>query len=1461
MRSHRRSGGFGVRLLDRAVICRAGLFYLLATWMCATGQTPVPRTHHESWLSEHISAIDFYPPTKGGTTMFRGQLVNYQVIDDMAVYGGDIILGTTADVAASPARVATEKPPVMPWLSRRDVSAIKDADHLWPDAIIPYVIDSSVVRERESLDGAIKLWNSETVITLVPRTTESDYVRFTAAQQGCRAWIGRRGGEQPAVIGNCATYGITHEIGHAVGLNHPHARVDRDEFIMFLPDRGFDELLGPAVAPATGPYDYRSVMHWPYRYFETIPPGMPHTSSYPSYLSPGDIDGVARLYGRPPTATIISTNPAGLEIIVDEERYRTPASFDWAPGTTHVLEAPLRQGPQNGVQYVFGRWTDGGGPRHAVTGDPGTTWYQASFIEMVQPQSGLVYSDGSDFLIVEAGSDGVAVSPGVGEVRLGGLESPDGYIVQRTPIEVSANPAAGTSYRIAGWRVPGRFIEPASSRRVVPATHGQEVYPVFSDGPFFVIDWNAPRVPMTAAPPDTRENRWTHWHYYPPAVIDASMHENLWLSLWDEARLNTAIYDFQEWSDGGKDELLEDRPIRQRIIEIPPSGGELSFSYKKGHQLSTFVLPYRHSGSIRVSPSPGGFGFYDDGTTVHLTATPSRNFLRWTGDASGTATEVSVVLDRPRIVNAVFSPGLQQELNAYPRALAFVTHQGVGSDARVLDLTNESAEALPFQIHSEQGWMTIEPFQGLLSAGEKREITVTVSNSGLVPGDHQGEIAVLASSGEGDGSSEVSRVAVHHVTLETQSRSVELTDDVNITLTKHWNGRWRTSSNSPVQEGSRYVHDGEEYILEEVDGRWRTHELEDFAPRRKILGGAEARDGTLAVDADLFRPRDVAVDAGGNVYVLSEVPSRVYKIDRSGIITTLAGTGEKGFGGDGGPATEALFNSPSSVAVDTNGNVYVADTGNHRIRKIDAAGIITTLAGTGEDGHSGVGGPAIEAQLFLPTAVAVDANGNVFISSAFDVMKVDAAGIITTLAGNGEIGPSGDGGPAIDAGLYFVGGVAADANGNVYLAERYQVRKIDAAGIITTLAGTGEGGREGDGGPATEALLIAEDLAVDAAGNVYIIGGRGNNVRKIDVSGTITTIPGSYFYALFDGVAVDAEGSVYVADADNLLVRKIDSSGTTTTLAGTGFGQWWDGTSATASIPDGPAGLATDSAGNVYVADSRRVIKLDASRNVTAIAGTANYGDLGDGGPATEAWLGWRGATDVAVDASGNVYVAQTWKHRVRKIDVSGIITTIAGTGQGAYGGDGGLATEAQVNRPSGVAVDANGNLYIADTGNQRVRKIDVSGIITTIAGTGQGAYGGDGSLATEAHIRDPFDVGVDANGNVYISGGGGYSAIKATTVFKVDTSGRIGQAVVNSPHTAFAVDASGSVYLARNGRIWKKPGYWDPISSELLVPLPLGSPSDIRLSGISGIAVDSSGNVWFADSESRRVTVLERDF
>ena len=335
-------------------------------------------------------------------------------------------------------------------------------------------------------------------------------------------------------------------------------------------------------------------------------------------------------------------------------------------------------------------------------------------------------------------------------------------------------------------------------------------------------------------------------------------------------------------------------------------------------------------------------------------------------------------------------------------------------------------------------------------------------------------------------------------------------------------------------------------------------------------------------------------------------------------------------------------------------------------------------------------------------------------------------------------------------------------------------------GTITTIAGSGKPGFAGDGGPAVAAQLRSVDeVAVDKQGNVYIADFQNHRVRKVSPGGTITTFAGRDGGGAFPadgslatsarldaphGVAADAQGNVYISDTNNGRVYRVSPGGTITTFAGTGQSSFsGDGGPATSARLYAPVGLAVDGQGNVYIADSynQRVRKVNASGTITTFAGTGKQGSSGDGGPATSAQLQFPSA--VAADAQGNVYIAGTPDNRVRKVSRGGTIATFAGTGRGGFSGDGGPATSARLSRPLGVAADGQGNVYIADTANYRLRKVSRGGTITTFAGTGAGGFSGDGGPATSARLFSPHWVAVDGPGNVYIADTANYRVRKVT--------------------------------------------------------------------------------------------------
>jgi len=348
----------------------------------------------------------------------------------------------------------------------------------------------------------------------------------------------------------------------------------------------------------------------------------------------------------------------------------------------------------------------------------------------------------------------------------------------------------------------------------------------------------------------------------------------------------------------------------------------------------------------------------------------------------------------------------------------------------------------------------------------------------------------------------------------------------------------------------------------------------------------------------------------------------------SQIITTFAGGGDSNIPGDGGPANQGSLNEPRNVAFDALGNLYIADYMNHRIRRVSSTGIISTVAGTGTPDSTGDGGLAINAAIRLPVGIAIDNAGNLYFSEnvTHKIRRIDPAGIITTIAGTGTPGFSGDGGPAAKAQLYGASGLATDASGNLYVADtnNQRVRKIDTTGIISTVAGNPTGGVYGDGGLATATRLSSPAaVALDAGGNLYIA--EGNRIRKVNSAGIISTIAGtnaadatgdggpaiSATLASPYGVIVDASGNIYIGDSFNNRIRKVDTSGIITTIAGGHFGAIGDGGPAVDASLALPGGMAFDSAGNLYFADTnhdlvRKISGLGAGPVITSVLNGAS---------------------------------------------------------------------------------------------------------------------------------------------------------------------------------------------------------------------------------------------------------------
>lgn len=626
--------------------------------------------------------------------------------------------------------------------------------------------------------------------------------------------------------------------------------------------------------------------------------------------------------------------------------------------------------------------------------------------------------------------------------------------------------------------------------------------------------------------------------------------------------------------------------------------------------------------------------------------------------------------------------------------------------------------------------------------------------------------------------------------------------------------------------GNVFVADSENNTIRRITP---AGDVTTFAGQPGAQGG---NDGPAAA-ARFTEPYAVAVDASGMLYVADTSSHAIRRITPAGVVSTLAG-GSGPPGSADGTGRAARFNEPRGIAVDNLGNIYVGDDQNHTVRKITPAGVVTTLAGlAGNPG--GADGTGSAARFKAPHGVAVDPNGNVWVADTANraIRRITPAGVVTTFAG--VIGSSGDlDGPAASARFSEPTGLALDGAGNLFVTDlaSHTIRRITSGGVVSTLAGLARNDGRADGPGTTARFSHPYGIAVGATGTIVVGDTANNTIRRISPEGVVTTLAGQAGRtASVDGTgaaarfedpyaaATDAAGNVYVADFTGHAIRRITPEGTVTTIAGQpGTSGNTDGPGRTAAF-NYPAALAVDAAGVIYVADSanRMIRRIATNGDVTTIAGTAPATRLGD-------------PHGIAVDAAGNVYVADSGDATIRKFTSRGEASIVAGL-SGNPGAADGIGSAARFLVPRGIGLDRDGNLFVVDHGNHTIRKVTPAGAVTTLAGL-PGVAGAVDGMGSAARFAFPSALAVDGEGNILVADTDNHALRKVTPAGEVTTVGGLLRRPGSADGTAgaarffnpkgVAVDRLGRLVIADRGNHTIRRGV--PVANDSTAPARLSN-------------------------------------
>jgi sugar lactone lactonase YvrE len=760
------------------------------------------------------------------------------------------------------------------------------------------------------------------------------------------------------------------------------------------------------------------------------------------------------------------------------------------------------------------------------------------------------------------------------------------------------------------------------------------------------------------------------------------------------------------------------------------------------------------------------------------------------------------------------------------------------------------------------------------------------------------------------------------------------------------------------------------------------HRIRRITPEGVVTTFAGSSSGStdgIGTNATFNGPTGIVVDSVGNLYVVDQSNHRIRRITQAGVVTTFAGSLSNSTGSTDGVGTNASFNFPSDIAFDSSGNMYVTDQSNNSIRRITPSGVVTTFAGSLLNSSGSTDGIGTNARFNTPHGIAVDSVGNVYVADRGNhrIRIITPAGVVTTFAGSSSGSADGTG---TNASFNNPFGISVDSLGNVYVADRdnSRIRKITSAGVVSTFAGSSRGYLDATGTNAQ--FNLPQGIAVDSTGNLYVGDSANHRIRRIiaktysllpyttQTGSSAITVPASTtqtlnfgipasslpstlslggtwmltLYAVlttstssatitcqvYNGTTLLTSGttSVTVASmtvqpysipfivptvnipdyleldvivttqsspltfqftAPNLSFLQTSlpittlkpSSGLTlplasgtvnfpfvTTFAGSlsnTFGST-DGIGTNASFRN-PTGVAFDLAGTMYVADAlnNRIRKIDTGGVVTTFVGSTSGSTDGTGTNAT-----FSVPYGITVDSAGTVYVTETANSRIRKITPAGVVTTLAGNLSNLTGNTDGTGTNARFFNPTGLALDSTGNIFIADQGNHRIRRITQAGVVTTFAGSTQGSADGTG---TNASFWSPAGVAFDSVGNLYVADRGNNRIRRITsagvvTTFAGSLSNTIGSTDGTGTNASFnlpfgvAVDSAGNVYVADqvNNRIRR-------ITSAGVVTTIVGSSSgsadgiatNVGFNVPTGLAVDSTGTVFVADEYNHRIRKL----